>query len=165
MVFEGKDTPRFASSHNDPVVVEMKIASAVVRRILVDTGSSIYIITWECLKKLAHPGCDIIPMTNPILRFRGQEVHPLGIIRLPVRFGAKTRFKSLKVGFLVLNVPTTYNVIIGRPTLHRVRAVVAPHPIQLQFKTDDGGVGELRGDQQTARQCYLVSIKSLLERT
>ncbi|KAJ8419878.1 LOW QUALITY PROTEIN: hypothetical protein Cgig2_007494 [Carnegiea gigantea] len=36
------------------------------------------------------------------------------------------QFKSLEIDFLVVNVPTTYNVIIGRPTLHRVKTVAAP---------------------------------------
>ena len=31
MVFGGKDAPRLATPHNDPLVVEMKIANAVVR--------------------------------------------------------------------------------------------------------------------------------------
>ena len=48
MVFGGKDAPRFASPHNDPLVVEMKIANAIVRRILVDTGSYVDIIIWDC---------------------------------------------------------------------------------------------------------------------
>ncbi|KAJ8432896.1 hypothetical protein Cgig2_014483 [Carnegiea gigantea] len=55
MVFGEKETPRFASLHNDPSVVEMKIASAIARRILIDTRCSVDIITWDCLKKLTHP--------------------------------------------------------------------------------------------------------------
>jgi len=45
MVFDGKEAPRFASPHNHPLVVEMKIASAIVRQILIDTSSSVDIIT------------------------------------------------------------------------------------------------------------------------
>ncbi|KAJ8437850.1 LOW QUALITY PROTEIN: hypothetical protein Cgig2_000404 [Carnegiea gigantea] len=56
----------------------------------------------------------------------GYEVNPTGIICLPVRFGDKSKFKSLEVDFLVVNVPTAYNVIIGQPTLHKVKAIVAP---------------------------------------
>ena len=96
-------------------------------------------------------------MTNPILGFGGQEVHPTGTVHLPVRLGDKSKFKSLEVDFLVLNVPTAYNVIIGRLTLHRVKAIVAPYLLQLQFETDDGDIGELRGDQRTARECYLAA--------
>ncbi|KAJ8421719.1 LOW QUALITY PROTEIN: hypothetical protein Cgig2_015073 [Carnegiea gigantea] len=41
------------------------------------------------------------------------------MLHLLVCFGNKIKFKSLKVDFLVADVPTAYNVIIGRPTLHR----------------------------------------------
>ena len=145
MVFGGEDAPRLATPHNDPLVVEMKIANALVRRILVDTGSSVDIITKDCLQKLSHPGRAVDPITTPVLGFGGQEVTPAGTVRLPVRFGDKTRFRSLEVDFLVVDVPTAYNVILGRPTLHKAKAVVAPYLLQLQFETDDGTVGELRG--------------------
>jgi len=92
---------------------------------LIDTGSSVDIITWDCLKKLTHPGRQIIPLVHPILGFGGQEVNPTGMIRLPVRFGSKLRSKNLEVDFLVVDVPTTYNVILRCPTLHRVKAVIA----------------------------------------
>ncbi|KAJ8438783.1 hypothetical protein Cgig2_009901 [Carnegiea gigantea] len=45
MVFGGKEAPRFASLHNDPLVVEMKIASIIVRPILIDMSSSVDTIT------------------------------------------------------------------------------------------------------------------------
>ncbi|KAJ8420251.1 hypothetical protein Cgig2_014905 [Carnegiea gigantea] len=51
----------------------MKVANAIVRRILVDTESSVDIIIWDCLKKLTYPGREIIPLVHPILGFEGQE--------------------------------------------------------------------------------------------
>ncbi|KAJ8422558.1 hypothetical protein Cgig2_005756 [Carnegiea gigantea] len=111
MVFGGKEAPRFASPHNDPLVVEMKIASAIV---------SVDSITWDCFKKLKHPGRDIVPLVHPILGFGEQEVNPTGMIRLPVRFGDKLKAKNLEVDFLVIDVPTAYNVILGCPTLHKL---------------------------------------------
>ncbi|KAJ8422438.1 hypothetical protein Cgig2_019155 [Carnegiea gigantea] len=39
MVFGGKEAPQFTSPYNDPLVVKVKIASAIIRRILIDTGS------------------------------------------------------------------------------------------------------------------------------
>ncbi|KAJ8431172.1 hypothetical protein Cgig2_019848 [Carnegiea gigantea] len=97
----------------------MKIASAIVQRILIDMGSSIDIITWDCLKKLAHPGRDIVPLVHPILDFGGQEVNPTRMIRLPVCFGNKLRSKNLDIDFLVVDVPTAYNMILGGPTVHK----------------------------------------------
>ncbi|KAJ8428287.1 LOW QUALITY PROTEIN: hypothetical protein Cgig2_027419 [Carnegiea gigantea] len=117
MVFDGKKAWRFTSPHNDPLVVEMKIASAI--RILVDMGNSVEIITCDCLKKLTHPGRHIIPLVHPILGFGGQEVNPVGMIHLPLRFGDKLKSRNLEVDFLVVDVPTAYNVILGCLTLHR----------------------------------------------
>ncbi|KAJ8438701.1 hypothetical protein Cgig2_011884 [Carnegiea gigantea] len=113
----------------------MKVASTIVRRIRIDTRSSIDVITWDCLKKLTYPGRDIIPLA-----------------------------KNIEVDFLVVDVPTVYNIIIGRPTLHRVKVVIAPYLLQLQFEADDGSVGMMQGDQRIAWECYLVSIRPLVER-
>ncbi|KAJ8428789.1 hypothetical protein Cgig2_009974 [Carnegiea gigantea] len=41
------------------------------------------------------------------------------MIRLPICFGDKLKSKNLEVNFLVVDVPTTYNVILGHPTLHK----------------------------------------------
>ncbi|KAJ8441090.1 LOW QUALITY PROTEIN: hypothetical protein Cgig2_000351 [Carnegiea gigantea] len=71
IMFGRKDASRFAFPHNDPLVVEMKIANAIVGWILIDFGSSVNIITWDCLKKLTHPGCDIVPLVHPILGLGG----------------------------------------------------------------------------------------------
>jgi len=143
----------------------MKIASTIVRRILIDTGSFVDSITWDCLKKLAHPGHDIVPLVHPILGFGGYKVNPAGIIHLPGCFGDKLKSKNLEVDFLVVDMPMACNVTLGCPTLHKVKAVIAPYLLQLQFEADDGCVGEMHGDQWTAQECYLVSIKPLIERT
>ncbi|KAJ8431188.1 hypothetical protein Cgig2_010220 [Carnegiea gigantea] len=130
MVFGGKEAPRFASPSNDPLVIEMKIASEIMRRILVSTGSFVDIITWDYMKKLAHSGCDIVPLVHPILGFGGQEVNPIGMIRLLVRFGDKLKSKNLEVDFLVVDVPTAYNVILGHPTLHKTPRSLQPWPLR-----------------------------------
>ncbi|KAJ8432492.1 hypothetical protein Cgig2_003569 [Carnegiea gigantea] len=56
------------------------------------------------------------------LRSAQQEVNPMGMIRLPVCFGDKTKFRSLEVDFLVVDMPPSYNAILGRPTLHKMKA-------------------------------------------
>ncbi|KAJ8437287.1 hypothetical protein Cgig2_006391 [Carnegiea gigantea] len=151
MVFEG-GRPILYLQHSDPLVVEMKVAITIVWRILINTGSLVDIVTWDCLKKLTYQGREIVPLVHPILGFGGQEVNPTGVIRLLLCFGEKTMARNLEVDFLVVNVPSAYNVILGRPTLHK-------------YDVDDGSVGMLQGDQQTARECYLASIRSLVEKT
>jgi len=84
-----------------------------VRWILINTRSSADIITWECLKRLKHPRRKITPFMHPILGFRGQEVNPRGVICLLLRFRDKHKAQKLKVDFLVVDVHTAYNVIMG----------------------------------------------------
>ena len=47
------------------------------------------------------------------------------MIPLLVRFGDKLKTKNLEVNFLVVDVPTANNVILGRTTLRKVKAVIA----------------------------------------
>jgi len=56
-------------------------------------------------------------------------------------------------------------MILGHPTLHKAKAVIALYLLQLQFEADDKSVGEMHGDQRTARESYLVSITPLAEQT
>ena len=114
------------------------------------------------MKKLTHPGRNIVPLVHPILGFGWQEVNPMGTIHLPVRFSDKLKSKNLEADFLVVDVPTAYNVILGRPTLHKVKAVIAPYLLQLQFEADNGSVGKIHGDQWMAREWCLVSIGPLV---
>jgi len=91
-------------------------------------------------------------------------VNATGMSCLPICFSDKLKDKNLEVNFLVADVPMAYNVIIGRPTLYKVKDVIAPDLLQLQFEVDDESVGEMHRDKQKARECYLVSIPPLVER-
>jgi len=165
MVFDGHEGPHITSSHNNLLVEEIKVASTLIRRILIDTGSSVDIITWDCLKKLRHLGRKIILLMHPILGFGGQQVNPMGMIWLPLQFGDKIKALNLEVDFLIVDVPTTYNIILVRQTLHKVKAIIASYLLHLQFEADDGSIGKLQGDQRMVRECYLVSILPLVARS
>jgi len=85
----------------------------------------------------------------------------MGMKRLSVRIGEKDNSRTEDVNFLVVDVPMAYNVIIGRPTLRMVKAVIAPYLLLMQFELDDGRIGKLFGDQRMARECYYVILKML----
>ncbi|KAJ8438661.1 hypothetical protein Cgig2_031626 [Carnegiea gigantea] len=101
---------------DDPLVVELKVASTLVHRIVVDRGSSANIIIWDCVKKLKHPRKDITPLAQ---------------------------YRNLEVNFLIVDVPTVYDIIIVRLTLYKVKAITVPYLSQIQYKADDGCVGKL----------------------
>ena len=53
----------------------------------------------------------------------------------------------------MVDYPSSYNVIIGRPTLNRLKAAMSTYCLKVKFPTDNG-VNEVRGDQILARECY-----------
>ncbi|GAV63512.1 hypothetical protein CFOL_v3_07030 [Cephalotus follicularis] len=59
--------------------------------------------------------------------------------------------------FLVVDTPSPYNAIIRRPGLNLMEAIVSTRHLLMKFPTRFG-VGEARGDQQVARQCYKTAI-------
>jgi len=65
------------------------------------------------------------------------------MIRLPLRFGDMAKAKNLEADFSIVDVPMTYNVILGWRTLHKVKAIIASYLLQLQFEADDRSVGKM----------------------
>ena len=59
--------------------------------------------------------------------------------------------------FIVVEGPSVYNVILGRPTLNQARAVVSTYRLIVKFPTPQG-TGILKGDQATARSYYVTSL-------
>ena len=52
----------------------------------------------------------------------------------------------------MVDCPSSYNVIIGRPTLNRWKAATSTYCLKVKFPTNNG-VSEVRGDQILAREC------------
>ena len=53
----------------------------------------------------------------------------------------------------MVDCPTSYNVITGRPTLNKWKVATSTYYLKVKFPTDNG-VGKVKGDQVLARECY-----------
>ncbi|RRT36443.1 hypothetical protein B296_00049258 [Ensete ventricosum] len=60
------------------------------------------------------------------------------------------------VVFMVVDLPSTYNAIIGQPMLNKLRAIVSTFHGSMKFPTSTR-VGEARGDPRESRRCYLTA--------
>ncbi|GAV70152.1 LOW QUALITY PROTEIN: hypothetical protein CFOL_v3_13650, partial [Cephalotus follicularis] len=58
---------------------------------------------------------------------------------------------KVEMTFLVVDTPSPYNAIIGRPGLNLMEAIVSTRHLLMKFPTRFG-VGKVKGDQQVARQ-------------
>ncbi|KAL0394802.1 UNVERIFIED_CONTAM: hypothetical protein Slati_4446400 [Sesamum latifolium] len=59
--------------------------------------------------------------------------------------GAGVTRKTCMLKFLVVDVPSAYNVILGRLTVNAFQAVISTYHMKIKFPTP-GGVGEVQGD-------------------
>ena len=127
---------------NDPLVITTTIENMNVHRTLVDNGSSVdilYLGTYEQmglgLHKLTH---------TPILLygFTGDSLIPVGSIKLAMTVGTYPRISTVMENFLVVDCPSAFNVILGRPTLKELRAVTSIHHLLIKFPTPNG-VGQV----------------------
>ena len=72
---------------------------------------------------------------------------------LTVTVGTYSVQLTRQLDFLVVDCLSSYNVIIGRPTLNKWKAATSTYCLKVKFPIDNG-VGEVKGDQVLARECY-----------
>ena len=153
MSFNEEDARGVKQPHNDPLVIMLTIEGFNTKRILVDNDSSmdiIYLPAFQWLK--LNPG-RLHQFDSPLVSFSGDRVYPKGIVTLTVTIGTYLRQLTRQLDFLVVDCPSSYNVIIGRPTLNRWKSATSTYCLKVKFPTENG-VGEVKGDQVLARECY-----------
>ncbi|KAL0408053.1 UNVERIFIED_CONTAM: hypothetical protein Sradi_1739700 [Sesamum radiatum] len=84
-------------------------------------------------------------------------MHPRGMVSLPLTMGRGTTRRTCLLKFLVVNVPSAYNVILGRPMLNTFQAVISTYHMKFKFPTP-GGVREVQSDHLQSRRCYVDAI-------
>ncbi|KAL0309318.1 UNVERIFIED_CONTAM: hypothetical protein Sradi_5874100 [Sesamum radiatum] len=76
----------------------------------------------------------------------------------PLTLGSGSTRKTCLLKFLVVNTPSAYNVILGRPTLNAFQAVISTYHMKIKFSTV-GGVGEVQGDSLQSCKCYVEVVR------
>ena len=81
----------------------------------------------------------------------------MNTITLHVMVGAYPQQVAKEVNFLFINCSSSYNAIIGRPTLNNWKAVTSTYHLYVKFPMEYG-IGQVQGDQLAARECYVVML-------
>ena len=126
----------------------------MVHRILVDGRSSANILYKETFEKMGLEASCLKPVSYPVIKFAGAYVVSEATIKLPVKLGEVTHSRDMMGEFLVVDVPTTYNAIIGRPLIHDAQTVGLHLPFDDDLHVKRRQVGEDQGESRV-RQCLL----------
>ena len=94
---------------------------------------------------------------NAYLRgFSRERVLPLGLIQLVLTLGDPPCQATTIVRFLIVDAPSAYNVLLGRPSLNTIRAIPSAYHMVIKFPTTNGVGMVLR--KPTRSQGVLLNI-------
>ena len=153
MFFSKEDVRGVKQPHDNPLVIMLMIEGFNTRRILVNNGSSADIIYLSAFQQQKLDLGRLRPFESSFFSFNGDRVYSKGIMMLTVMVGSYPRQLICQLDFLEVDYPFSYNVIIGRPTLNRWKEATSTYCLKVKFLMENG-VGEVKGDQVLARECY-----------
>ena len=136
MSFLEEDARWVKQPHDDSLVIMLMIEGFNTKRVLVDNGSSIDIIYLSTFQQLKVDPKRLFPFESPLISFSGDKVYPWGIVMLTVTAGSYPLQVTNKHNLLVVDSPSSYNVIIGRPTFNRWKAATSTYCLKVKFLTE-----------------------------
>ena len=78
------------------------------------------------------------PVNAPLVGIGGMKVQPVGTITLPVVIGVYSQQIAKEVNFLIVDCLSSYNAIIGRPTLNNWKVVMSTYHLFVKFLIEYG---------------------------
>ena len=156
--FSEEDARRLHHPHDDALVVSVRVGDYNVHRVLVDNGSSTDILYYPVFQQMEIDRARLIPTNALLIGFGGTRVFPLGAVTLLVTVDNYLQQITRDVTFLMVDYLSAYNGILGRPTLNSCKAATSTYHLMIKFPIEYG-IGELRGDQMAARECYIAMLE------
>lgn len=102
---------------------------------MVDNESSVNILYLKAYLKMNLAMYELKSMPSPLYGFKGDGIKPLGIIQLMMIMGEHPHQTHAMTDFLMVNRLTMYNVVIGCPTLKKLKAITLIYYLMMKFPT------------------------------
>jgi len=115
---------------------------------------------WPTFTKLQLPLDQLRPYGGCLYGFAGDQVEVRGYIELRTTFIDEAASRTEKIRYLVVNSPSAYNILLGRPTLNRIGAVPSTRHTKVKLPSMEGVVITIRSDQKETKKCYENSLKN-----
>ena len=115
ITFSDSDMEGCQHPHDDPLVIRVVVANKTIHRVLDLRG------------------------------FSGERVLPLGSIQLVLTLGNPPCQATTTVRILIVDAPSAYNMLLGRPSLNTIRVIPSAYHMVIKFSTENG-VGMVRGN-------------------
>jgi hypothetical protein len=134
ITFTEDDKVLECDDHNRPLYIEGNIASAHLRRILIDPGSAVNILSVHSLTRAGYTVDDLDPTVVVICGFNNQGASALESITVKIQMSSF----SFKARFFVIDSNTSYSALLGRPWIHKYHVVPSTLHQCLKFLDNKG---------------------------
>ena len=145
ITFSDSDLEGCQHPHDDPLVIRAVVANKTIHRVLVDNGSSTDIIFTLDFDQMGIGREKLEPVSTHPRGFSGEKVLPLGSIQLVLTLGDPLCQAITTVRYLIVDAPSAYNVLLGRPSLNAIKAIPSAYHLVIKFPTINE-VGMVQGD-------------------
>ena len=138
ITFSDSDMGGWQHPHDNPLVIRAVVANKIVHRVLVDKRSLADIIFASDFDKMGIKREKLEPINAHLRGFSGERVLPLGSIQLVLTLGDPPCWATTAVRFLIVDAPSAYNILLGRPFLNAIRVVPSSYNMVIKFPIANG---------------------------
>ncbi|XP_074278457.1 uncharacterized protein LOC141602048 [Silene latifolia] len=124
--FDEAGVPDELEHHHDALIITLSIGNCLVKKILVDTESSLNLIMLETLKNMGFSEKDLVKKAVPLLGFSGETKQFLGEIVIPTFAGGMNKQVRDMIGIDPSVITHRLNVDPGFPPVQQKRRKFAP---------------------------------------
>ncbi|PON42640.1 hypothetical protein PanWU01x14_280340, partial [Parasponia andersonii] len=143
IAFTQQDLTTVHLPHDDPLVIKLQIDPALVRRVLINGGSSVDVLILSMFENMGLNRNALRPTCLPLFAFNSTKVSPLGVVTLKVY----TAERCLDVDIVVIDCQSSFNIIMGRGWIHAMHGVASTlHQVLRCLSRDGTYTIDIKGD-------------------
>ncbi|XP_077222180.1 uncharacterized protein LOC143856023 [Tasmannia lanceolata] len=141
--FTDEDLPPEGRDHTRPLRITIICNKKRVPEVLVDNGSALNVCPLSTPVTLGFGPNNFIPSEQGILAYDGTRRDVIGILATDIEIGGET----FEVEFQVLDIKTSFFLLLGRPWLHKVGVIPSTLHQKLKFVRNNKVI-TARGDPE-----------------
>ncbi|KAG5544329.1 hypothetical protein RHGRI_016922 [Rhododendron griersonianum] len=143
ITFTDRDLPAEGTDHNRPLHITLKCHGKWVPVILIDNGSAINVCPLRVAYCLGYKNSDFSPSEVKVRAYDNTRRDVTGTLMLPMTFG----HYQTDVEFHVVNIPASFNLLLGRPWMHRPNIMAVPSTLHQKVRLGlETGMLTIHGD-------------------
>jgi len=117
------------------MVILIDIDNFTIMKMLVNQGSLVDILYWKIFKQMRIVEEEMMTYDDQVVSFSGERVGTRGYIKLYTTFDEGEVRKTIKIRYRVIDANTSYNILLGRSSINRLRAIVSTPHLVMKFSS------------------------------